>query len=405
MIYKHPVEIPKSYIYNNFEWTGKRVPCATPRIRGDTYPMTWAADGEIYLASGDPNWYYDDNGEVVTSDGYSRGFVEDSVYRRISGMSVEKITGPPENFELTRVNDMLGFTGGGGSGPKPCGMISVDGTLYLAVQNLLGNKPPRYREHSQHGSDASILASKDYGKTWSPDISPILMKMEAEQYDRVGYKNWMGWKTPPEARTEYEGWKPMFPGSLFGGPSFVQFGQDNRGALDEYVYAVSADHWDNGSEMRLGRVHKSKIQDAAEWEYALTEGKGDVSWHKGLEISKPVLTIEAHMSLPEMMYIPSVKKYLLLTWALHQDFGGDTGSELTILESNNMWGPFGLVYYEWMWYKQKAVCYCPRIPLKWFDYENLTGWLEFSGTWASQDYYYKPQIMPFTLELEKGGKS
>jgi len=30
------------------------------------------------------------------------------------------------------------YTGFGGNGSKPCGMISVDGTIYYAVQNLLG---------------------------------------------------------------------------------------------------------------------------------------------------------------------------------------------------------------------------------------------------------------------------
>ncbi len=53
------------------------------------------------------------------------------------------------------------------------------------------------------------------------------------------------------------------------------------------------------------------------------------------------------------------------------------GSELTILESDAPWGPFSLVHYEWMWHSVETGAYCPRIPLKWFDHEQLSGFLEF----------------------------
>jgi hypothetical protein len=56
----------------------------------------------------------------------------------------------------------------------------------------------------------------------------------------------------------------MFPDSKFGGPSFVQFGGDNADAVDEYIYAVSGDQWDNGSELRLERVVLKK--DIVPWD-------------------------------------------------------------------------------------------------------------------------------------------
>ena len=40
MNYKNPLEIPRSEFIKNFEWTGERIPVATPKVRGDTYPVT-----------------------------------------------------------------------------------------------------------------------------------------------------------------------------------------------------------------------------------------------------------------------------------------------------------------------------------------------------------------------------
>ena len=398
MNYKHPVEIPRSKI--EFDWTGERIACATPGVRGDTHPLAWADDDEIYVGTGDPNWMPVDPDHAAAS-GWSKQAIDDDKHRRMSGLVVERFHGDPEKFQLDRINDMPGYIGYGGSGPKPTGMVSVDGKLYFAVQNLLGWKPPHFRTHSQHGSDATILCSSDHGQTWTPDLNDLLSRMEAEQFDRAERNStvWRGWKTSPESRTSYQGWKPMFPGCLFGGPSFIQFGKDNQDALDDYVYAISADHWDNGSELRLGRVQKDQILDPYAWEFAKTEGHGDVIWLHGLEQSSPVLTIERHISTPEMIYLPSIRKYLLLTWALHQDFRATPGSELTILESDQPWGPFKLVYYEWMWYLREAGCYCPRIPLKWFDNEKLAGWLEHSGNWETMTPYYLPQIRPFKLTI------
>ncbi len=208
------------------------------------------------------------------------------------------------------------------------------------------------------------------------------------------------WKIPAEQRTHIGDYYPMFPGNKFGGPSFVQFGKDNADAVDEYVYAISSDQWDNGSEMRLGRVPNDRITDRSAWEFAIPTEDG-VEWTKNIHESEPVLVIERHLSLPEMVYIPSIKKYITATWALHKDFCASNGSELTILESDAPWGPFRLVHYDWMWYKEEAGCYCPRIPLKWFDMENLTGYLEFSGNWETQVPYYLPQIRPFKLLCKK----
>jgi len=64
----------------------------------------------------------------------------------------------------------------------------------------------------------------------------------------------------------------MFPGSTFGGPSFIQFGKDNTDRIDDYVYAISSDQWDNSRELRLGRVPKDRMLDVTAWQWAQIRG-------------------------------------------------------------------------------------------------------------------------------------
>ncbi len=320
---------------------------AGPAKRGDTFPMTWADDGGIYTSSGDPHW-----GGKAT------------------GLDVERFTGEPPNYFISKVNEMQDYIGNGGEGPKPSGMICVDRVLYLAFQNLLGKKPPVHGSKSQHGSDAVIVASRDHGLTWQPEKRAIQ--------------------------------SPMFPGSLFGGPAFVNFGQNNRDARDDFVYAVSADQWDNGSNLRLGRVPKGRILDASAWEWVSGfSAAGEPAWASDLEQSKPVLTRERQISLPEMVYLRSIKRYLLLTWRLKKDFSPEDGSELFVYEAKEPWGPFLLVHHEVNWEDAQTSPYCPRLPLKWVKQSDgtITGWLQFSGSWRENSAHYRSHVRPFRLLL------
>ena len=138
MRYNHPLEIPKSEKITAFSWTGQRTPCPVSGIHGDTHPMTWAADDQIYMSAGDPNWaLIDGEPRGVT---WQEAFDQPELYPHMGGVDVEKLTGYGADFGIEQVNTMPGLIGPGGNGAKPSGMISVNGSLYLAVQNLLGNK-------------------------------------------------------------------------------------------------------------------------------------------------------------------------------------------------------------------------------------------------------------------------
>jgi hypothetical protein len=356
-----------------WEWLGERIPYPELEVRGDTFPITWADDGELYTSAGDPIWGPVEYafGPWIGGNSWQNATTQAYSDPSMTGLDVEKISGLPPNHAIEKVNVMPNCNGIGGWGPKPSGMISVKGVLYLAAQNLLGYRPPAYG-HCQHGSDAFIMRSADHGKTWSHDHL---------------------------AEWELRRLALMFPGRKFGGPSFVQFGRDNSDAVDEYVYAISTDQWDNGTELRLGRVPQDRILEASAWQWVCGFASHTPFWSADLEASIPILSIGRSIGLPEMVYLPHLKRYLLLTWRLHEDFCSDKGSDLFIFASPNVWGPFRLAHCDTDWESSEVNPYCPRLPLKWFDPGANQGWLLFSGSWRFKSPYYRSHVRPFRLNL------
>ena len=291
--------------------------------------------------------------------------------KKNDGLDVEKFTGGAKDYKISQINIMKEYKGWGGNGPKPSGIISIKGVLYLSIQNFLGDKPAVYGSLCQHGSDTVIIKSKDYGKTWFP---------------------------------KYKDVKVMFPGWKFGGAAFINFGRDNANARDEYVYAVSGDQWDNGSDLRIGRVHQDKIMERDAWEFAAEVSEHGVRWDKELEKAVSILHLDRKLSIPDMVYVKALNRYILSTWSMHKDFDPHFGTALYMFESENPWGPFELFHYQKMWednlYDCKATPYCPRIPLKWMAKDGKSGWLQFSGHWWNPDQY-RSHVRPFKLTLNK----
>lgn len=340
----------RSSIIKSLEWTSERIPYPEADVKGDTFPMTWADDGEIYTSAGDPLW-----GESA------------------SGLDIEKFSGGPTDYRITKINHMNDYLGWGGNGVKPSGMICVDGMLYFAFQNMLSAQKPPFSAVSQHGSDASIVVSSAYkGMFWIPSLRNIPA--------------------------------PMFPGHKFGGPAFVNFGQNNANARDSYVYAVSGDQWDNGSNLRLGRVPKERIVEKEAWEWVCSfEPSGEPAWSCRLDESIPVLSLHRWLGLPEMAYLSSINRYLLFTWRLHKDFSGNDGTDLMIFESPEPWGPFSMVHFEEYWEGREFNPYCPRLPLKWVESDGLTCWLQFSGSWSPEGQSagcYRSNVRQFKLIMK-----
>jgi hypothetical protein len=343
-----PTTLPRSTYIKSFQWTGERISYPDLEVKGDSFPMTWADDDQIYTSAGDPLW-----GETI------------------DGLDVEMFSGGPTDYKITKRNPMNEYRGWGGNGPKPTGMICINGVLYLAVQNMRRAQKAPFSLLSQHGSDAHIIYSFNQGGFWIPAFENIK--------------------------------EVMFPGPRFGGPVFINFGKNNANARDEYVYAVSPEQWDNGSNLRIGRVAADSIMRREAWEFLASWGPtGEPAWHHDLNEAIPILSLHRQLGLPEMAYLGGIKRYLLFTWTLHKDFSGDDGTDLLILESPEPWGPFSVVHFEEYWEGKEFNPYCPKLPLKWMAADHRSGWLQFSGSWSpngQKKNYYRSHVRPFRLEL------
>jgi hypothetical protein len=332
---KSIVSAPRSKVFKGIEWLSDVVSYPEIDKRGDTFPVTWSDDDDIYTSAGDPVW--PDKG---------------------SGLDVERLIGNAPNFQLERVNPMRDYSGSGGCGPKPTGFLSARGKLYLAFQNMTGRSDLPHNESDimaiyGHGYDAQIVESNDHGKTWVPDLKTIK--------------------------------KPMFPGRIFGAVAFINFGKDNAGARDKFVYAVSGQGWDNGSELRLGRVPATEIMNVESWQWVSGAGSdGQPVWSNAMAHSVPVLTHPGYLGCVEMVYLRGASRYLLISWRHKVKCNPDTGSELIIYDSPEPWGPFTLVHHQDPWETTELNPYNPRLPLKWFDQEKLEGWMLFSGSWRKE---------------------
>jgi len=111
---------------------------------GDLWPSCWPGDDALYAANGDGSGFGPTTSDIV----------------------MNRITGSPESDDLAgqglAVGDDLGQVWSGDEYTrKPTGMLCLDGSIYLAVQDL--------RRDFNTAPAATIARSDDHGGTWSWD--------------------------------------------------------------------------------------------------------------------------------------------------------------------------------------------------------------------------------------------
>ena len=100
------IDVPRSPILAGIEWLGKEIAYPEPNQRGDIFPITWAVDDNLYSSAGDP---------VCGVKG--------------DGLDFQQFRGEPPAYAIQQINPMMDYRGWGGAGPKPTGMLSVNGVL------------------------------------------------------------------------------------------------------------------------------------------------------------------------------------------------------------------------------------------------------------------------------------
>jgi hypothetical protein len=281
----------------------------------DNWPMTWADDGRQYTAYGDGN-----------------GF-KPKVPKKLS-MGFARIEGGPEEFRGINIRSATGETyGGGKSGEKASGMLSVGGVLYLWMRNA-GN--------------SQLAWSADHGVTWKK----------------------ADWKFTTN----------------FGAPTFLNYGRDYDGAIDDYVYTFSFDSdtaYEWSDRMVLARAPKDRMRERDAWEFFVRRNTdGDAEWDRDIGKRGAVFEEKDQCYRSGISFNPGLDRFLWVQIKGGKKKGGgrlDTRFEggLAIYEAEKPWGPWSEVWRADHW--DVGPGETASFPVKWMSENGRSAWLVFSG--------------------------
>jgi hypothetical protein len=325
---------------------------------GDLWPSAWSDDDYVYTANGD-----------------GHGFMPRSQWGPIADrpdVLVNRISGHPSQRNVAGIalagEDKVGqvWTDPERYNRKPTGMISVDGVLYLAVQDLRSEASPAIFNDAPA---ATILKSIDKGRTWT--------------WDRR---------------------RPMFDNYMFTTIMFLDYGQDSvNNTFDNYVYAYGLDYnWRDSfsdtvpdpTKLYLARVPKNRVQHRSIWEFYAGQHRntGDPRWVKQIERKQPVLHDERRLysetlfpifpdnlsvlSQGSIVYNKPLERYIYTSW---------TEFTFEFYEAPTPWGPwrrflsrdFGI----YPWFPSTHGGYTTVIPSKFISDDGKEMWLN-SNTFA-----------------------
>jgi len=276
----------------------------------DNWPITWADDDNLYTAYGD-GWGF----EPKMPNKLSMGFA--------------KVIGPATDFAGVNVRSPDEQYGDGASGKKGCGMLMVDGILYMWVRNA-----------NNSGQQCELWWSTDYAQNWTKS----------------------DWKFEE-----------------FGYPTFINFGKNYAGAPDNYVYTVSHDNpsaYEAADRFILMRVPKDKITQKDSYEF-FKQLAGDVKavWTSDINQRGAVFTFQGRCRRSGISYNAGIGRYLW--WQMISNGDHRSGGGFGVYDAPNPWGPWRAAYFIDKW--DMGVGETGSFPVKWMSGDGKTIYLVFSG--------------------------
>ncbi|MDB5003911.1 MAG: hypothetical protein JWQ34_2136 [Mucilaginibacter sp.] len=287
----------------------------------------------IRMAEGGDLWpsTWGDDGLMYTAYGDGNGFKPYTEIKLSSGLAV--VSGTPPSLKGINIRSSSGErVGQGPAGEKASGMIMIEGKLYMWMRNT-GN--------------ARLACSTDHGKTWV----------------------WADWKLD----------------ASFGCPNFVNYGQNNAGAKDDYVYTYSVDDasaYKYADQMVMTRVNKKHIMDQDSYHFFAGYDKaGKPLWSEDIRRRKPIYVNPAKAYRSGMTYDAGLKRYLwcqiLPLYGNKEEQGPRFKGGLGIFESANPWGPWKTVFYNREW--DIGPGESGSLPTNWMSKDGKTLYYLFSG--------------------------
>jgi len=331
---------------------------------GDMWPITWAADDNLYCGAGD------NKGCPVNIWRVKTFRFSPSSLSNTGQWSIDMINPEPVPRELFSHNAEV-------CGVKPAGILDIHGTLYLSLEaQNYGDNPLFGRQHNLFGW---IARSTDGGKTFDNSVTPF----------------------------------DFFTGRL-ASCHFLQFGKGYSGTRDSYVYAYfpcdienGQSYWENNDAMLLGRVPMDRILQREAWEFYSSESPFTPCWSSREEDAKPVFFYYKMTGANHVIYNPGIERYLMGNYSfideemhprpIHQmGYPESCISQLTLYEAPEPWGPWRLFYRDDNWGTYGD--YQPNFPTKWITEDGRLLYLVSSGSW--NDYNFVVQKMALKLEGE-----
>jgi len=258
----------------------------------DIWPITWADDGHQYSAFGDGAGF-----EAID-------YKEQYGPHRVS-LGVSRIEGDPDTYKGVNVWGGKNHENPAQFSGKGTGIICIDGVLYMFWAGPESFTVPETR----------IAVSYDHSKTW-----------------------------------QLCDWKWTHHDHLFAA-NFINYGQNNHGAKDDYTYALFTHlpevpkenrnwQYEIPGQVDLARVPNNRIleQNAYEWFCGL-DANGHPIWSSNLQNRQPTLEDPSGIKIVSCSHHAELDRYLL-SYSFR-----DTNGTFALFESENPWGPWHVVTY------------------------------------------------------------
>ena len=283
----------------------------------DNLPVTWADDDAIYTTWGD-GW----------------GFAP-KVPEKLS-MGFARIVGGPDDFKGINIRSVAEQFGGGRSGRKGWGLVSIDAVLYLWMGHA-----------NRRGGQGQLAWSRDHARTWT----------------------FADWKFPQ-----------------FGLMGFVNFGKDYGGARDDYVYCYSHDGplADTPADrFILMRVPKGQITEREAWEFLeRIDPTGHPVWTSDVQRRGAVFRHTDGCLRSAMTYSAPLRRYLWWQQIPAPEGSPDRGDTrfdggFGVYDAPEPWGPWSTAFYTEEW--DVGPGEHGDFPAKWMSEDGRELYLVFSG--------------------------
>jgi hypothetical protein len=292
----------------------------------DLWPVTWAADGNVYTSFGDGGGFSgasDGTGRV--SIGFARilGFPP-----RVKG--VDLWGAAPKYAEHPAT-----FCGKSGS------MLSVGGVLYAWIGSWYNPARSDFVrcEPNPKIPEDRLAWSNDLGATWT------LSKWKVEE----------------------------MPGQMNLAGQFLNFGRNYAGARDRYVYQYTVIA-NEPKATYLIRVLPSNLQanPRSQGRYEYYAGAGPV-WSSDVSKARPVFVDPNGRQILHAVYDPGLRRYIASAQ-------GQAVGEIGLFDAPEPWGPWTTIAYyrDWGGFGGRASLGVD-FATKWTSQDGKTLWAVFSG--------------------------